>query len=89
MTKTIKQRLGELESVHGHLPLMVFEQAWDSEGMFYLAHDPDNPNAPRPKQGALSKKDLMTKAQAEAMAGDKYRPLFITYVKDWRGVDNA
>ncbi len=89
MTKTLKQRIDDLESNRGDLPLMVFEQAWDSEGMFYLAHDPDNPNSPKPKQGAINKKDLMTKAQAEAMAGDKYRTLFIVYVKDWRGVDNA
>ena len=89
MAKTLKQRIDDLENKRGDLRVMVFEQAWDSEDMFYLAHNPDNPNAPKPKQGALDKKDLMTKAQAEAMAGDRFTPLFVTYVKDWRGDGSA
>ena len=68
---------------------MVFEQAWSNENQFYLAYNPDNPNAPRPKQSEINKKDLMTRDQAVAMAGDRFTPLFVTYVKDWRGVDNA
>ncbi len=88
MTKTLKQRLDELENNRGDLRVMVFEQTWDNENLFYLAHNPDNPNAPKPKQGELDKKDLMTRDQALAKAGDRFTPLFVTYVKDWRGVDS-
>ena len=86
MTKTIKQRLGELETARGQLPLMVFEQTWDNEDLFYLAGK--NYNIMQ-KAEMVDKKDLLTRAEALEKAGDKYTPLFITYVKDWRGVDNA
>jgi len=89
MAKTLKQRLDDLENSKGDLRVMVFEQAWSNENQFYLAYNPDNPNAPRPKQSEINKKDLMTRDQAVAMAGDRFTPLFVTYVKDWRGVDNA
>ena len=86
MAKTIKQRLDELENRRGDLPIMVFEQTWDNPDLFYLAGK--NYNIMQKKE-AVDKKDLLTRAQAEAMAGDNYTPLFIIYVKDWRGVDNA
>lgn len=86
MTKTIKQRLGELETARGQLPLMVFEQTWDDENLFYLASKSGHIMA---KRNEIDKKDLMTRTEAEAMAGDNHTALFIVYVKDWRGVDNA
>jgi hypothetical protein len=86
MTKTLKQRLDDLEKGPGELPVMVFEQTWDNEDLFYLAGK--NYNIMQ-KSEVVDKRDLMTRDQALAKAGDKYRPLFITYVKDWRGVDNA
>ncbi len=80
--KTLKQRVDDLENPGGDLPVMVFEQTWDDENLFYLAGKRYNimQNAE-----AVDKKDLMTRDQAIAKAGDKYRPLFIVYVKDWRG----
>ena len=86
MAKTLKTRLDELENRRGDLPIMVFEQTWDNPDLFYLAGK--NYNIMQKKE-AVDKKDLLTRAQAEAMAGDNYTPLFIIYVKDWRGVDNA
>jgi len=88
--KTIKARLDDLETGRGQLPIMVFEQTWDNEDLFYLAYNPDNPSKPNTimkKQEAVDKKDLLTRDQAIAMAGDKYRTLFIVYVKNWRGIN--
>lgn len=82
MTKTLKQRLDDLENSRGDF--MIFEQSWDNPDLFYLAGK--NYNVMQ-KRGAVDKKDLLTRAQAEAMAGDKHTALFIVYVKDWRGSD--
>ena len=86
MAKTLKTRIEDLENNRGDLPMMVFEQTWDNPDLFYLAK---SHNGIMQKQSEIDKKDLLTRAQAEAMAGDKFTPLFIVYVKDWRGVDNA
>lgn len=86
MAKTIKQRLDELENSRGDLPVMVFEQTWDNEELFYLAGK--NYNIMQ-KAEMVDKKDLLTRAEALEKAGDNYRPLFIVYAKDWRGVDSA
>lgn len=83
--KTLKQRVDDLENPGGDLPMMVFEQTWDDENLFYLAC---TPGKIMKKRSEVEKKDLMTRAQAEAMAGNNYTPLFIVYVKNWRGVDN-
>lgn len=88
MAKTLKQRIDDLEKKRGDLRVMVFEQTWDNPDLFYLAYNPDNPSKPNnimKKQAALDKKDLLTRDQAIAMAGDRYNPLFIVYVNDWRG----
>ena len=85
MAKTLKQRLDDLENNRGDLPMMVFEQTWDNPDLFYLAK---SHNGIMQKQSEIDKKDLLTRAQAEAMAGDKFTPLFIVYVKDWRGSDD-
>ena len=86
MTKTIKQRLGELETARGQLPVMVFEQTWDNPDLFYLAGK--NYNIMQ-KSEVVDKRDLMTRDQALAKAGDRFTPLFVTYVKDWRGEGSA
>ena len=82
MTKTIKQRLGNLEAARGELPVMVFEQTWDDENLFYLASKSGHIMA---KRNEIDTKDLMTRTEAEAMAGNNNTALFIVYVKDWRG----
>lgn len=86
MAKTIKQRLDELENKRGQLPVMVFEQTWDNEDLFYPAGK--NYNIMR-KAEMVDKKDLLTRAEALELAGDTHDVIFIVYVKDWRGVDNA
>jgi len=85
MAKTLKARLEDLENKRGDLPIMVFEQTWDNPDLFYLAK---SHNGIMPKQSEIDKKDLLTRAQAEAMAGDTHDAIFIVYVKDWRGVDS-
>lgn len=84
MAKTLKTRLDELENRRGDLPIMVFEQTWDNPDLFYLAGK--NYNIMQKKE-TVDKKDLMTRAQAEAMAGDTHNVIFIVYVKDWRGYE--
>lgn len=86
MAKTIKQRLDELENKRGQLPVMVFEQTWDNPDLFYLAGK--NYNI-MPKAETIDKKDLLTRAEALELAGDRFDTIFIVYVKDWRGVDNG
>ena len=86
MAKTIKQRLDELENKRGQLPVMVFEQTWDNPDLFYLA---GTENGIMKKQSDIDKKDLMTRAEAEAMAGDTHDAIFIVYVKDWRGYEEG
>jgi hypothetical protein len=85
MAKTLKTRIEDLENSRGDLPVMVFEQTWDDENLFYLASKSGHIMA---KRNEIDTKDLMTRAQAEAKAGDKHTPLFIVYVKDWRGSDD-
>ena len=41
MAKTLKTRIEDLENSRGDLPVMVFEQTWDDEDLFYLAGGPD------------------------------------------------
>ena len=86
MAKTLKTRIEDLENSRGDLPVMVFEQTWDDEDLFYLAGK--NYNIMQ-KSEVVDKRDLMARDQALAMAGNNHTPLFIVYVKDWRGVDNA
>ena len=80
MAKTIKSRLENLENQRGDLPVMVFEQTWDDENLFYLAN-----GKIMAKAEDKDKKDLMTRTEAINKAGDNYTPLFVVYVKDWRG----
>jgi hypothetical protein len=85
MAKTIKQRLDELENRRGNMPVMVFEQTWDNPDLFYLAGK--NYNIMQ-KREAVDKKDLLTRAEALELAGDRFDTIFIVYVKDWRGSDS-
>ena len=85
MAKTLKARLENLETHRGELPVMVFEQIRDNPDLFYLAK---SHNGIMPKQSEIDKKDLLTRAQAEAMAGDTHDAIFIVYIKDWRGGDS-
>lgn len=83
MAKTIKKRLDDLEAYQGELPVMVFEQSWDNADLFYLA----KPDRIMSRAEAIDKNELMTKEQAVKKAGNNYTPLFIVYVKDWRGAE--
>lgn len=86
MAKTLRARLEDLENKRGDLPIMVFEQTWDNEDLFYPAGK--NYNIMR-KAEMVDQKDLLTRAEALELAGDRFDTIFIVYVKDWRGVDNA
>jgi len=83
MAKTLKARLENLETHRGDLPVLVFEQTWDNEDLYYLA---GTKNGIMKKQSDIDKKDLYTRAEAEAMAGDSHDVIFIVYVKDWRAI---
>ena len=85
MAKTLKARLENLETHRGELPVMVFEQIRDNPDLFYLT---GKRYKIMRKAEMLDKKDILTRDQAIAMAGDRYNPLFIVYVKDWRGLDS-
>lgn len=85
MAKTIKQRLDDLENNQGDLPILVFEQTRDDENLFYLT---SKTNRIMRKVGDVDKKDLYTRAEAEAMAGNANDAIFIVYKKDWRARDN-
>ncbi len=83
MAKTIQKRIDDLEAYRGKLPVMVFEQSWDNADLFYLA----KPDRIMSRAEAIDKNALMTKEQAVKKAGNNYTPLFIVYVKDWRGAE--
>mgnify|MGYP000847002467 CR=1 FL=1 len=70
MDKIIVSRLNGSEPPPGNLPPLVIHQSQDNEDLFYLL---DAPGV------------LITLDEALKKAGDNCTPVYVVYVKDWRG----